>query len=168
MANFIILMGVSGSGKTVIGKALAPRLNAEFIDGDNLHSQRNVDKMASGIPLTDADRLDWLQLIAKVGREHAAHGTTCIIACSALKKAYRDLLRTDNVSIRFVYLKGSFDLIHNRITNRSHQYMPSSLLKSQFDTLEEPQTDEQDVVTVSIDQRIPEIVEEIAKADLIS
>ncbi|RLJ72163.1 gluconokinase [Pedobacter alluvionis] len=167
MVNFIILMGVSGSGKTVIGKALAPRINAEFIDGDNLHSQRNVDKMASGIPLTDADRLDWLLLIAKVGREHLAHGTSCIIACSALKKSYRNLLRTDNTNIRFVYLKGSFDLIHDRIVKRSHQYMPSTLLKSQFDTLEEPLSDEQDVVTISIDQSIPEIVEEIAKSDLI-
>ncbi|MBB6240435.1 gluconokinase [Pedobacter sp. AK013] len=167
MASFIILMGVSGSGKTVIGKALAPRINAEFIDGDNLHSQRNVDKMASGVPLTDADRLDWLQLIAKVGREHVAHGTSCIIACSALKKSYRNLLRTDNASLRFIYLKGSFDLIHSRIIKRSHQYMPSTLLKSQFETLEEPQSDEQDVVTVSIDQGIPEIVEEIAKTDLI-
>lgn len=161
-------MGVSGSGKTVIGKALAPRINAEFIDGDNLHSQRNVDKMAAGIPLTDADRLDWLLLIAKVGREHVAHGTSCIIACSALKKSYRNLLRTDNTNIRFVYLKGSFDLIHDRIVKRSHQYMPSTLLKSQFDTLEEPLSDEQDVVTISIDQSIPEIVEEIAKSDLIS
>lgn len=161
-------MGVSGSGKTVIGKALAPKLHAEFIDGDNLHSQRNVDKMAAGIPLTDADRLDWLLLIAKVGREHAAHGTTCIIACSALKKSYRDLLRIDNDSIRFIYLKGGFDLIHDRITKRSHQYMPSSLLQSQFETLEEPQDDEPDVFTVSVDQSIAEIVEEIIKADLIS
>ncbi|GGH07863.1 MULTISPECIES: gluconokinase [Pedobacter] len=168
MANFIVLMGVSGSGKTVIGKALAPKLNAEFIDGDNLHSQRNVDKMAAGIPLTDADRLDWLQLIAKVGREHAAHGTTCIIACSALKKSYRDLLRIDNDSIRFIYLKGSFDLIHDRILKRSHQYMPASLLQSQFDTLEEPQFDEPDVFTVSVDQGISEIIGEIVKADLIS
>ncbi len=168
MANFIILMGVSGSGKTVIGRALAPKFNAEFIDGDNLHSQRNVDKMAAGIPLTDADRLDWLQLIAKVGREHTAHGANCIIACSALKKSYRDLLRADNESMRFVYLKGSFDLIHDRITKRSHQYMPSSLLQSQFETLEEPQADEPDVFIVSIDQSIPGIVEEIAKADLIS
>lgn len=168
MASFIILMGVSGSGKTVVGKALAPVINAEFIDGDNLHSQHNVDKMAAGIPLTDADRLDWLQLIAKVGREHLAHGTSCIIACSALKKSYRNLLRTDNHSIRFVYLKGSFELIHNRIAKRSHQYMPSSLLKSQFETLEEPQADERDVVTVSIDQDIHEVVNEIANADLIS
>ncbi|MGQ7854303.1 gluconokinase [Pedobacter sp. WC2501] len=168
MANFIILMGVSGSGKTVIGKALAPKINAEFIDGDNLHSQQNVDKMAAGIPLTDADRLDWLLLIAKVGREHVAHGTSCIIACSALKKSYRNLLRTDNTNIRFVYLKGSFDLIHDRITKRSHQYMPSTLLKSQFETLEEPLGDEQDVVTISIDQSIPDIVNEIASADLIS
>ena len=74
MARFIILMGVSGSGKTVIGKSLAPNLNAEFIDGDNLHTQRNVDKMAAGIPLTDEDRLDWLNLIAKVGHDHAEHG----------------------------------------------------------------------------------------------
>lgn len=168
MAGFIILMGVSGSGKTVIGKALAPEINAEFIDGDNLHSQRNVDKMAAGIPLTDDDRLDWLQLIAKVGREHVANGTSCIIACSALKKAYRDLLRIDNATIRFVYLKGSFDLIHDRIVKRSHQYMPSSLLKSQFETLEEPQADEQDVITVSIDQSISEIISEIVKANLIS
>ncbi|ARS42817.1 gluconate kinase [Sphingobacteriaceae bacterium GW460-11-11-14-LB5] len=168
MAGFIILMGVSGSGKTVIGKALAPKINAEFIDGDNLHSQRNVDKMAAGIPLTDADRLDWLQLIAKVGREHVAHGTSCIIACSALKKSYRNLLRNDNPSIRFVYLQGSFGLIHDRIAKRSHQYMPASLLKSQFETLEEPLADEGDVVTVLIDQSIPEIVNEIVKADLIS
>ncbi|KIA91304.1 gluconate kinase [Pedobacter kyungheensis] len=168
MAGFIILMGVSGSGKTVVGKALAPRIQAEFIDGDNLHSQRNVDKMAAGIPLTDEDRLDWLQLIAKVGREHVAHGTSCIIACSALKKAYRELLRVDNPAISFVYLKGSFDLIHDRIAKRSHQYMPSSLLQSQFDTLEEPQVDEQDVLTVSIDQPIDAIVAEIAQAKLIS
>jgi len=168
MAGFIILMGVSGSGKTVIGKALAPELNAEFIDGDNLHSQRNVDKMATGIPLTDEDRLDWLQLIAKVGREHVAQSTSCIIACSALKKAYRELLRVDNPNISFVYLRGSFDLIHDRIMKRSHQYMPSSLLKSQFDTLEEPQNDEQDVLTVSIDQPIQAVVAEIAQANLIS
>lgn len=167
MESFIILMGVSGSGKTVIGKALAPKINAEFIDGDNLHSQRNVDKMAAGIALTDADRLDWLHLIAKVGREHAHNGGNCIIACSALKKSYRDLLRADNKSIHFVYLKGSFDLIHDRIVKRSHQYMPSSLLQSQFETLEEPQADEPDVFTVSIDQSISEIVEEIAKADLV-
>ncbi|MEH3113081.1 gluconokinase [Pedobacter terrae] len=168
MGSFIILMGVSGSGKTVIGKALAPAINAEFIDGDNLHSQRNVDKMAAGIPLTDADRLDWLQLIAKVGGEHSAQGTNCIIACSALKKSYRDLLRAHNNLMHFVYLKGSFDLIHDRIGKRAHQYMPSSLLQSQFETLEEPQADEPDVFTVSIDQSISEIVEEIVKADLIS
>lgn len=160
-------MGVSGSGKTVIGKALAQEINAEFIDGDNLHSQRNVDKMASGIPLTDADRLDWLKLIAKVGHEEVKNGRTCIIACSALKKSYRNILRTDNESILFVYLKGSFDLIHDRIAKRSHQYMPSSLLKSQFETLEEPKADEQDILAVSIDQSILEIVNEIAKSDLI-
>jgi len=168
MANFIILMGVSGSGKTVIGRALAPAIHAEFIDGDNLHSQRNVDKMAAGIPLTDADRQDWLELIAKVGHKHVADGTSCIIACSALKKAYRDLLRKENDTIRFVYLHGSFELIYGRISKRSHQYMPSSLLESQFETLEEPQSDEPDVFVVSIDQEVPEIVAEIAKANLIS
>jgi len=160
-------MGVSGSGKTVIGKALAPKLNAEFIDGDNLHSQRNVDKMAAGIPLTDEDRLDWLNLIAKVGHDHAEHSTTCIIACSALKRKYRDILRSNNPTMRFIYLKGTYDLIYNRISKRSHQYMPSSLLQSQFDTLEEPQADETDVFVVSIDQEIPGIVEDIVKAGLI-
>ncbi|TCD04647.1 gluconokinase [Pedobacter frigidisoli] len=168
MASFIILMGVSGSGKTVVGKALAPKLNAEFIDGDNLHSQHNVDKMAAGIPLTDEDRFDWLQLIAKVGHEHVGQGTNCIIACSALKKAYRDILRADNPSIKFIYLKGSYDLIFDRISKRSHQYMPSGLLQSQFDILEEPQKDEKDVFVVSIDQEISEIVEGIVKANLIS
>jgi len=167
MATFIILMGVSGSGKTVVGKALAPHLNAEFIDGDNLHSQRNVDKMAAGIPLTDEDRLDWLSLIAKVGHEQAALGTNCIIACSALKKSYRDLLRSNNPSMRFIYLNGSFDLIFNRISKRSHQYMPTTLLKSQFDTLEEPKSDEPDVFVVSIDQDIPLIVEQVVKANLV-
>ncbi|RDC54877.1 gluconokinase [Pedobacter chinensis] len=164
MARFIILMGVSGSGKTVVGRSLAQKINAEFIDGDNLHSQRNVDKMAAGIPLTDEDRLDWLNLIAKVGHDHVEHGTTCIIACSALKKTYRDLLRNNNESIRFIYLKGSFDLIHDRISKRSHQYMPASLLQSQFDTLEEPQADETDVLVVLINQEIPAIVDEIIKA----
>ncbi|RZK20836.1 MAG: gluconokinase [Pedobacter sp.] len=167
MARFIVLMGVSGSGKTVIGKALAPKLNAEFIDGDNLHAQRNVDKMAAGIPLTDEDRSDWLNLIAKVGHDHAAHGTTCIIACSALKKKYRDILRTENPSMRFIYLKGSYDLIYSRISKRSHQYMPTSLLESQFNTLEEPQADEDDVFTVSIDQEISGVVDDVVKADLI-
>lgn len=167
MARFIILMGVSGSGKTVIGKALAPKLNAEFIDGDNLHSQRNVDKMAARIPLTDEDRLDWLNLIAKVGHDHAAHGTTCIIACSALKKKYRDNLRSNNPSMKFIYLKGSYDLIYSRIAKRSHQYMPASLLKSQFDTLEEPQNDEYDVFVVSIDQEISGIVSDVVNAGLV-
>ena len=168
MARFIVLMGVSGSGKTVIGKALAPKLNAEFIDGDNLHSQRNVDKMAAGIPLTDEDRLDWLKLIAKVGHDHAAHGTTCIIACSALKKKYRDILRANNPSMRFIYLKGSYDLIYSRISKRLHQYMPTSLLESQFNTLEEPQADEKDVFNVSIKQEISGIVDDIVKEDLVS
>lgn len=168
MAGFIVLMGVSGSGKTVVGNALADKLqNANFVDGDNLHSQRNVDKMAAGIPLTDEDRIDWLKLIASVGHDQVEHGTTCIMACSALKRAYRDLLREKNQSIRFVYLKGSFDLINNRISQRSHQYMPSSLLQSQFDTLEEPQSDENDIIEISIDQSVGEIVEAIASADLI-
>lgn len=167
MATFIILMGVSGSGKTVVGRALAPELNAEFIDGDNLHSQRNVDKMAAGIPLTDEDRVDWLNLIAKVGHEQAAQGTNCIIACSALKKSYRDLLRNSNPSMRFIYLKGSFELIFDRISKRAHQYMPSSLLQSQFETLEEPQDNETDVLVVSIDQDIPQIVNQVVNANLV-
>lgn len=166
MAGFVVLMGVSGSGKTVVGKALAQKLKADFIDGDNLHSQRNVDKMAAGIPLTDEDRMDWLKLIAKVGHDHISHNKTCIIACSALKKSYRDLLREDNPSMLFVYLKGSFDLISKRIAQRSHQYMPTSLLKSQFDTLEEPKDDEKDVLAVSIDQEISAIVNDVANADL--
>lgn len=161
-------MGVSGSGKTVIGNALASKINAEFIDGDNLHTQRNVDKMAAGNPLTDDDRLDWLELIAKVGHDGVKKGLTFIIACSALKKSYRDILRRENRSILFIYLKGSFDLISDRIAKRSHQFMPGSLLKSQFATLEEPSTDEDDFLIVPIDQSISEVVTEITNSGLVS
>jgi len=165
MAKLIILMGVSGSGKTSIGEALAEKIDAKFIDGDHLHSQHNIDKMASGIPLTDTDRYDWLKLIGEVGKKGIENNMNCIIACSALKKSYRDIIRVENENIKFVYLKGSFQLIESRLASRKGHYMPSGLLQSQFDVLEEPGSEETDIVTVEINQSISEITNEILKSD---
>ncbi|PWS27349.1 gluconate kinase [Pedobacter yonginense] len=168
MVGLIIIMGVSGSGKTVIGEAIAQRMNARFVDGDHLHSQRNIDKMASGIPLTDADRLDWLKLVAQVGKKEVAHNHKCVIACSALKKSYRDVIRLENEQLIFIYLKGSFDLIELRLALRQGHYMPKGLLQSQFDALEEPKNGENDVVQVEINQSIPEIINDIFNSGQLS
>ncbi|MBC6112557.1 gluconokinase [Pedobacter fastidiosus] len=168
MAKLIILMGVSGSGKTSIGEALAQKISAQFIDGDHLHSQRNIDKMASGIPLTDADRYDWLKLIGEVGKREVDNNINCIIACSALKKSYRDIIRAENENLIFIYLKGSFELIESRLSSRKGHYMPKGLLKSQFDVLEEPKDEETDVITIEINQDISEIINEIIKSVKVS
>ncbi|MCX2576266.1 gluconokinase [Pedobacter sandarakinus] len=168
MPKLIILMGVSGSGKTVIGTALAKRTSAIFIDGDDLHPQSNIDKMAAGIPLTDDDRLSWLELLASLGHKYQTNNTSCIIACSALKYEYRELLRSGNNDIGFIYLKGSFELIFSRIQQRHHQYMPASLLQSQFDALEEPLATETDVLVVSINRDLNTIINEIENAKWLS
>lgn len=157
-------MGVSGSGKTSIGEALAQKINAKFIDGDHLHSQWNIEKMASGIPLTDADRYDWLILIGEVGKKEVDNNTDCIIACSALKKSYRDIIRSKNENLIFIYLKGSLDLIESRLFLRKGHYMPMGLLQSQFDALEEPNSEETDVVAIEINQQISKILNEIIES----
>ncbi|MEO7006927.1 MAG: gluconokinase [Terrimesophilobacter sp.] len=154
----MIVMGVQGSGKSTIGTALATRLDVPFIDGDSLHSAENIRLMASGHALTDGERLPWLQAI---GAQLAAAGDHGIVmACSALKRSYRDLLREHAPDMVTVYAKGDMDLIGVRIAARHHDYMPTSLLQSQFDTLEERDEDEPGI-TVDVAQTPLQIVDHI-------
>lgn len=138
----LVVMGVAGAGKSLIGEALARALDVEFVEGDTFHSAENVSRMAAGVPLTDELRAGWLRLLAD--RLAAAHrnGTSLVITCSALKRSYRDLLRAGAPDVRFVFLKGERDLIAQRLTARRGHFMPPSLLDSQFATLEEPAPDE--------------------------
>jgi len=129
----IIVMGVAGAGKSTIGKMLARELDWAFFDGDDFHSDANREKMARGVALTDEDRAEWLAALRTVLRENAR----CVLACSALKEAYRQTLAVDE-KVRFVYLKGTYEQIRGRLEKRAGHYMPVQLLKSQFDTLEEP------------------------------
>jgi gluconokinase len=131
-------MGVSGSGKTTIARALAARLGWRFAKGDEFHSAANVAKMRAGVALTDEDRWPWLDAIAAWIRETRARGERCVVACSALKRAYRERIAGGRDDVRFVYLEGSYDTIAARLETRTGHYMPLSLLRSQFDTLEPP------------------------------
>ena len=136
-------MGVSGSGKSVIGAALARALDIDFVEGDDYHPAENVKRMAAGIPLTDDDRVQWLRLLANRIREAKDAGTGLVVSCSALKRSYRDMLRAAAPELRLVFLKGERTLIAERLAGRRGHYMPPSLLTSQFATLEEPSPDEE-------------------------
>ena len=158
--SVVVVMGVSGCGKSTIASMLAHRLNWIFEEGDWFHPPSNVEKMHGGVPLTDEDRWPWLHGIAAwidATRRVGNHGT---VACSALKRAYRDILVGERPDVRIVYLKGERDLIARRLASRDGHFMPSSLLDSQFATLEEPQTDEHPIV-VSIVPHPRRIVAEI-------
>jgi gluconokinase len=158
----IVVMGVSGSGKSTIASMLAHRLQWTYEDGDWFHPKSNVEKMHHGEPLTDADRWPWLHAIAAwidQTRQHGGHG---IVACSALKRAYRDILVGERPDVRLVFLKGDRDLIARRIAARDDHFMPASLLDSQFATLEEPTADERPIV-VSIAPHPREIVDAIVR-----
>ena len=133
----VVLMGVCGCGKSTIGRALAAELDWPFLDADTLHPQANVVKMAGGIALSDEDRWPWFDRIVTEMRRHAAAGKHVVIACSALKQAYRDRLASGG-PVRFVYLKGNVKTIGPRLVGRTGHFMPASLLESQFATLEEP------------------------------
>ena len=141
-APALVAMGVSGSGKTTLANALAARLGFEMIEGDSLHPPENVKKMRAGVPLDDADRAPWLDLIGELLRARGAEGRPVIVTCSALKRAYRDRLRAARPDLVLVYLDGSRALIAARVGARRHEYMPASLLDSQFATLEPPVSDE--------------------------
>lgn len=159
----IVVMGVSGAGKSTVGRLIAARLDCPFRDADSFHPRANIEKMSRGEPLTDADRWPWLDAIAAWIAEHRAAGTTCVVTCSALKRVYRDIV-TDKqrADVRLVYLKGGFDLIAARLAARTDHFMPPALLKSQFDTLEEPRGDER-AITAEIDGTPEEIAEAVVR-----
>ena len=137
-----VVMGVSGSGKSLIGGALARELGVAFVEGDEYHSPENVTRMASGTPLSDDDRAAWLRSLAAVIREADAAETGLVVACSALKRSYRDILRAETRRLRFVFLRGSRALITERLAGRRGHFMPPSQLDNQFAILEEPSSDE--------------------------
>ena len=134
----VLLMGVSGSGKTTTGQALADALGCPFCDGDDLHPEANVAKMAAGQPLTDADRWPWIDRIGEAMGVILAHGGNAVFACSALKRAYRQRLQRSG-DVRIVFMKGDAETIAARLAARAHRFMPASLLPSQFAALEEPE-----------------------------
>jgi carbohydrate kinase (thermoresistant glucokinase family) len=158
-----IVMGVSGCGKTTIATKLAEALHCPFQEGDTLHPPANVEKMRAGTPLTDEDRWPWLEKIATLIDAWRAKGQSGVITCSALKRAYRNIIVGDRPAVRIVYLKGSKELIAQRAAARHHDYMPASLLDSQFATLEEPAPDERPV-TVDVSKTPDEIVADAVRA----
>jgi gluconokinase len=160
----IIVMGVSGSGKTTTGRALAERLGGEFLEGDAYHPQANIAKMRQGIPLTDRDRSTWLaRLSQEISRRKCTGGSTpTVVSCSALKRRYRDRLRQADRDLELVFLTGSPALLRARLARRPDHFMPPSLLASQLATLEAPQEDESPIV-VDIASRVDEIVAYVSR-----
>ncbi len=150
----IVVMGVSGCGKTTLGKALADRLSCPFYDGDDFHPPENVAKMANGTPLTDADRAPWLARLQALLHQHLTEGGV-VLPCSARKRRYRAQLRENNDGLRFVYLHGDFDTLWARMQTRQNHYMKPEMLHSQFAALEPPDSEE------AIQIRITESVEEM-------
>jgi gluconokinase len=156
----VVVMGVSGSGKTTAGKALAKLRGVAFVDGDDLHSPEARAKMTAGIPLTDEDRAPWLDRIGHALADAADYPEGVVIACSALRRIYRDRLRAiAGPSLRFLFLKGDKALMRNRVAERKGHYMPASLIDSQFAALESPEG-EGDVVTLAADADLSRDLEE--------
>lgn len=158
----VVVMGVSGSGKTTVGKLLAERLDWQYQEGDALHPPENVAKMSAGTPLTDADRTPWLHRIAARIDGWRSHGESGVITCSALKRAYRDIIVGDRPDVGLVHLKGSRELIGRRMAARKGHFMPTALLDNQFATLQEP-TPEERAIVVDVDGAPDEIVDEILR-----
>ncbi|HEY8901384.1 MAG TPA: gluconokinase [Chthoniobacterales bacterium] len=156
ITGLFIVMGVSGCGKSSVASLLADRTGGLFLDADDFHPAANKAKMAAGIPLNDDDRWPWLDALSAELRAQAAAGRTVFLACSALKQTYRDRLVAGNPSLRFIYLKGSRELILGRMQARENHFMPPALLDSQLATLEEPV----DAITVSIEPPLEAIVDE--------
>jgi len=142
----LVMMGVSGSGKTTVAKGVADRLGWQILEGDKLHPPANIAKMSAGTPLTDEDRWPWLHAIAAAIDDWRANGVSGVVACSALKRAYRDILIGPRPDVVLVYLQGSHDLIATRMAARHGHFMPPGLLDSQFATLEEPSEAERPIV----------------------
>ena len=162
----IILMGVSGCGKTTVGKKLAGQLGWIFQEGDALHSEKNIEKMLSGTPLSDIDRKPWLHSISQWIDSRCQSGTNGVISCSALKKSYRLKITTNKDNIHLVYLRGTKELLLKRLTQRTDHFMPPDLLTSQLHILEEPGADENALI-LTINQLPADIVSSIrASLDL--
>jgi gluconokinase len=157
----VVLMGVSGAGKTTIGELLSERLGWPLLDADDFHPPSNIEKMRSGIPLTDDDRWPWLDRLNALLREKDSNGESVLLACSALKQKYRDRLAAGCSNLRWVHLKGSFELIKSRLKARKGHYMKAGLLESQFATLEEPI----DAITVDVGAA-PEAIADTLEAAL--
>ena len=155
-------MGVSSSGKTTVGELLAERLGWRYQEGDALHPPENVAKMSGGTPLTDADRIPWLQSIADRIDEWRRRGEPGVVTCSALKRAYRDIIIGGRRDVGLVYLRGSREVIGRRMAARKGHFMPTALLDNQFATLEEPGPEER-VITVDVGGTPAEIVDEILR-----
>jgi len=151
-------MGPAGSGKTLVGELLALRLGWEFVDGDSFHSQANIEKMARGVPLDDNDRIPWLNSIREAMKQWNAQHRNVVLACSALKRSYRERLQISS-DVKLVYLKGTYDLLRERLNARKGHYATEQLLASQFADLEEPE----DAITVDVTHTPEEIVAEIRK-----
>ena len=157
--RFFLVMGVSGSGKTSVGKSLAERLGWRFYDADDFHPPENVAKMAKGIPLDDADRAPWLAALHDLISSSLRENRPGVLACSALKERYRQQLMQGTEGVRIIHLKGSFDLIWSRMQERTDHFMKPQMLKSQFNTLEEPA----DALSMDVSMSVDEIVQEVMK-----
>ena len=157
--HFFIVMGVSGSGKTSVGKSLAEHLGWDFYDADDFHPPANIEKMSNGMPLDDSDRVPWLATLHDLISSSLILDRPGVLACSALKESYRKRLLEGNAGVQIVYLKGSYELIWSRMTRRKNHYMKADMLKSQFDALEEPA----DALTVDISLPVEEIVQVVLK-----
>jgi carbohydrate kinase (thermoresistant glucokinase family) len=155
----VVVMGVSGSGKSTLAALLAVALGCRFQEGDDLHPRENVEKMSTGTPLSDADRLPWLRKIAEKIDGWRARGECGVVTCSALKRSYRDIIIGSRHDVVLVYLKGSRELIHQRMIARHEHFMPVALLDSQFATLEEPAPDEHPII-VDVGGKPAEMVQE--------
>lgn len=163
-ARIIIVMGVSSSGKSTVGQSIARRLHVSFLDGDGYHPEANVEKMRAGIPLTDEDRWPWLETLAVALHQAAEKKQAAVGACSALKRSYRDfLVEKAGEPILFVYLEGSRDVIAERMARRKHEYMPTSLLDSQFATLEVPNPETENVQVLPVTDAVEKLTMAVVK-----
>lgn len=159
VAPLVVVMGVSGSGKTTIGTLVACELGVEFIDGDSLHPIENVQKMASGTPLADDDRWPWLDIVGRRLHAYGEENEGLVIACSALKRVYRERIRSQAPGALFLHLDGSLAVLTGRLEGRSGHFMPASLLQSQLDTLE-PLEVEEGGYRLDIDQPVADMISE--------
>jgi gluconokinase len=156
----ILVMGVEGSGKSTVARALSDRLGAQYLDADWLHSPANRSKMALGLSLSDEDRIPWLRIVGERLKEESDRGRNVVVACSALKRSYRDLLRESVSELFFVFLDGPLEVVRSRVEGRTHEFMPTSLLTSQYATLEPLEPDERGL-RIALQQSPEEEVDEI-------